>query len=307
MMTTQPQTQLDRKQRYRGSLLGLATGDALGTTVEFQPRGSFEPITDMVGGGPFHLRPGQWTDDTSMALCLGHSLLEKRGFDADDQMQRYCAWRTHGYMSSNGRCFDIGMTVSGALSRYQRKGDPFAGSTNPSAAGNGSIMRLAPVAMFFSPDLTQVRHFAALSSRTTHGAEECVDACALFGEMLHLALCGASKEAILQPTFVPGAERLSAIQQGAYLSKSSDQLKGSGYVVESLEAALWCFATTDSYANAVLAAVNLGDDADTTAAVCGQLAGAFYGEAAIPDAWLGKLSHRSQITELADGLLQNNA
>ena len=137
-----------RKQSFQGCLLGLAIGDALGTTLEFRERGTFEPITDMMGGGPFHLQPGQWTDDTSMALCLAHSLLAQAGFDAHDQMQRYSRWRKDGYMSSNGRCFDIGMTVSEALSRYARTGDPCAGSTNPFSAGNGSLMRLAPVAMY---------------------------------------------------------------------------------------------------------------------------------------------------------------
>ncbi|MBV1919738.1 MAG: ADP-ribosylglycohydrolase family protein, partial [Pseudomonadales bacterium] len=101
--------------RYQGCLLGLAVGDAIGTTVEFMSRGSFPPVTDMVGGGPFDLEAGQWTDDTSMALCLAHSLIHCEGFDASDQMNRYCNWWQYGYMSSTGECFDIGMTVSDAL------------------------------------------------------------------------------------------------------------------------------------------------------------------------------------------------
>ena len=105
--------------RFRGCLLGLAVGDAVGTTVEFAPRGSFLPLTDMTGGGPFQLEPGQWTDDTSMALCLATSLIEQRGFDPVDQMNRYCNWLEFGYLSSNGFCFDIGNTVSAALSRYR--------------------------------------------------------------------------------------------------------------------------------------------------------------------------------------------
>lgn len=109
-------------ERYRGALLGLACGDAVGTTVEFQPRGSFEPLTDMIGGGPFRLKPGQWTDDTSMALCLAESLLNKNAFDAVDQMGRYLNWWQWGYLSSTGGCFDIGMTVSQALERYQHTG-----------------------------------------------------------------------------------------------------------------------------------------------------------------------------------------
>ena len=104
-----------KQMRYRGALLGLAAGDALGTTVEFKPPGSFAPMTEMIGGGPFRLKKGEWTDDTSMALCLASSLIEARGFDAKDQMERYTRWWHEGYLSSNGSCFDIGITVSEAL------------------------------------------------------------------------------------------------------------------------------------------------------------------------------------------------
>src|SRR5437879_921177 len=123
--------------RFRGCLVGLAVGDALGTTVEFQPRGTFTPVHDLVGGGPFNLAPGEWTDDTSMALCLATSLVECATFDARDQMERYCHWRDEGYISSNGRCFDIGNTVAAALGRYRETGKPFAGSIDPKTAGNG--------------------------------------------------------------------------------------------------------------------------------------------------------------------------
>ena len=139
-------------QRMRGCLLGLAAGDAVGTSVEFARRGSFTPLTDMIGGGPFHLKPGQWTDDTSMALCLASSLVERRGFDARDQMERYWDWYRNGTFSSTGRCFDIGATTQQALQRYKETGEPFSGSTDPYSAGNGSIMRLAPVAMAYYPD-----------------------------------------------------------------------------------------------------------------------------------------------------------
>ena len=170
-MTTAP----DLSDRFRGCLLGLAVGDAVGTTVEFQRRGSFEPLTDMVGGGPFGLEPGQWTDDTSMALCLATSLIECGGFDPIDQMNRYCDWHEHGYLSSNGRCFDIGGTVSAALRAYRRSGDPFSGLTDPRSAGNGCLMRLAPVPMFFHRDVVEALHCCGESSRTTHGAAECIE------------------------------------------------------------------------------------------------------------------------------------
>jgi ADP-ribosyl-[dinitrogen reductase] hydrolase len=159
------------RMRSRGCLLGLAVGDAVGTTVEFQTRGSFAPLADMVGGGPFGLKPGQWTDDTSMALCLATSLVECGGFDPGDQMERYCRWYEEGYLSSTGRCFDIGNTVRSALERFRRDGDPNAGSRDPRSAGNGCIMRLAPVPLFFFPGLDAAEHHAGESSRTTHGAD----------------------------------------------------------------------------------------------------------------------------------------
>jgi DNA (cytosine-5)-methyltransferase 1 len=185
---------MDLVDRFRGCLLGLAVGDAVGTTVEFQTRGSFTPLTDMVGGGPFDLVPGQWTDDTSMALCLATSLLEQGRFDPKDQMDRYWQWYNDGYLSSTGDCFDIGNTVFLALASYRKSGDPFSGSTHPNTAGNGSIMRLAPVLMFYYPDRALTLQFSVESSRTTHGTAECLDACRLFGDILYRALDGASIE-----------------------------------------------------------------------------------------------------------------
>ena len=294
------------KQRYQGCLLGLATGDALGTTVEFKPRGSFTPLVDIIGGGPFRLKAGQWTDDTSMALCLAHSLLEKQGFDANDQMLRYNNWRVNGYMSSNGRCFDIGVTVSEAISQYLSHGDPFAGPTNPFSAGNGSLMRLAPIPMFYSSNNKQVIHFAKQSSRTTHGAKESVDACAYFATLLNKAFTECDKHSLLSCSdYQPETAKINAIQQQQYRDKNIQQIKGSGYVVDCLEAALWCFAKTDNFSDAILSAANLGDDADTTAAVCGQIAGAFYGIDAIPEKWQRKITMKNEIIRLADKLYES--
>jgi ADP-ribosyl-[dinitrogen reductase] hydrolase len=294
--------------RFRGCLLGLACGDAVGTTVEFKPRGTFAPLTDMVGGGPFRLKAGEWTDDTSMALCLAASLLESNGFDPRDQMERYCRWWTEGYLSSNGVCFDIGNTVRNALRHYQMTNEPYSGSTHPRSAGNGSIMRLAPVPMYYVEDLAQVVHFSGESSRTTHGAQEAVDACRLFGVMIALGLRGESKENILFNHHFsilsdqPLAPAIQEIAAGSYKTKQAKEIRGSGYVVESLEAALWCFFNTDNYRDAILMATNLGDDADTTAAVCGQIAGAYYGVEGIPEDWLAKLAMRTYIEDVAKQL-----
>jgi ADP-ribosyl-[dinitrogen reductase] hydrolase len=293
------------QSRARGALLGLAVGDAIGTSVEFKPRGSFKPLADMVGGGPFGLEPGQFTDDTSMALCLAASLMEN-GFDLQDQMQRYVRWANEGYMSSTGRCFDIGIATRGALQRFQRNGNPLAGSTDPNSAGNGCIMRLAPVPIryFDQPELA-VR-YCEEQARTTHQAPECLAASRLFGEILVRALLGQDKEQVLAPPVFAGKlpVKVAAIGQGRYRNKDRAAIRGSGYVVDSLEATLWCFAQTGNFHDCVLMAANLGDDADTTAAQAGQIAGAFYGEGAIPPAWLAKLTMMTEIRDMADALAE---
>ena len=197
---------MNNLEKYRGCLLGLAVGDALGTTLEFKSPGTFNPIEDMVGGDPFRLQPGEWTDDTSMALCLAASLAEKGSFDPLDQMQRYVRWWREGYMSSNGRCFDIGNTVRAALAQFQQTGHPMAGSTDPHTAGNGSLMRLAPVPLFFATDPEEAIAKAGESSRTMHGALAAVDACRYYAGLIVGALNGASKEELLSPLFSPVGE-----------------------------------------------------------------------------------------------------
>ncbi|MDD5581337.1 MAG: ADP-ribosylglycohydrolase family protein [Methylobacter sp.] len=301
-------TPMDTLERFRGCLLGLAVGDAVGATLEFKAKGSFTPITDMVGGGPFRLKPGQWTDDTSMVLCLAVSLLECQGFDADDQMQRYCRWYKEGYLSSNGRCFDIGNTVNQALRGYRAHGNPYAGTQESWSAGNGSLMRLAPVPLYYYPHLEPAVAFAADSSRTTHCAEECIQACRLYSRLLLRALAGEDKERILfsDGALVSETPKIAGIAHGYYGDKNEADIRGAGYVVDCLEAALWCFWNTDSFSAAILKAANLGEDADTTAAVCGQLAGAYYGSGGIPAAWMQRLAKRDLIQDLADRLYQHS-
>lgn len=292
--------------RYQGCLLGLAVGDAVGTTVEFKPRGSFPPVRGMTGGGPFDLEPGQWTDDTSMALCLAASLVETGTFDPEDQMRRYLRWYDEGYMSSTGRCFDIGNTTRTAREKFRANGKALAGSRHPSSAGNGSLMRLAPVPMAYAPDRKKAVAFAAKSSRTTHAEVRCVEACMLFADMLVLALKGDKKEAILFRERKVGLKspEILAIAGGQYRDKSEPQIRGNGFVVDSLEAALWSFWTTDTFEQAILTAVNLGEDADTTAAICGQIAGAYYGIEGIPEGWLEGMHMREEIARMAERLAE---
>ncbi|MFN2196175.1 MAG: ADP-ribosylglycohydrolase family protein [Anaerolineales bacterium] len=306
-----PEIKEKQINRFRGCLIGLAVGDALGTTLEFSSPGTFAPLVNMVGGGPFNLLPGQWTDDTSMALCLADSLINQEGFDPQDQMERYLRWWHTGYWSSNGQAFDIGNTVRQALLRYQQDGDPYAGATDPYSAGNGSLMRLAPVVLFFAGQPEQALVHAALSSRTTHAAPAAVDACRYFAGLLLGALAGVPKHELLAENFSPVegildtnplVPEIRAIAEGSFRYKMPPAIQGSGYVVKSLEAALWAFYHASDFRAGCLMAANLGDDADTTAAIFGQIAGAYYGLEGIPSEWLEKISLRPQIEEMADQL-----
>jgi ADP-ribosylglycohydrolase len=309
MTTTTPES------RYLGALTGLATGDAVGTTLEFARPGTFEPVTDLCGGGPFNLHPGEWTDDTSMALCLAESLIHCGGFDPHDQMRRYLRWWEEGYLSATGSCFDIGNTVAGALDRFRMYDEPYSGSLDPSRAGNGSLMRLAPISMRWRSRPADTARFAELSSRTTHAAEEAVDACRYFAVVLAGALAGSSREAILAPDYPPlraiSRERalapaIAEIAAGTFRHREPPEIRGSGYVVHTLEAALWAVHRARDFRDGLLRVVNLGEDADTTGAVYGQLAGALFGVEAIPRAWREQLVMREVIERYARSLLEHS-
>lgn len=298
-------------ERYRGSLLGLAVGDALGTALEFRAPGTFTPIRDMVGGGPFGLAPGQWTDDTAMALCLAESLIECCGFDPVDQLHRYVRWWREGHLASTGSCFDIGTTVRTALERFERTGEPWCGPTDPRSAGNGSLMRVAPVVLFYARAPAEAIARAADSSRTTHQAREAVDACRCFAALLLGALSGVPKDVLLGGDYtpVPGlwaeqplAPAVREVAAGSFARREPPEIRGTGYVVRTLEAAHWAFHRSRSFAEGALRVVNLGEDADTTGAVYGQLAGAYYGERAIPAHWRARLARRALIETYAERL-----
>lgn len=298
-------------ERYRGAMLGLAVGDALGTTLEFASPGSFSPILEMTGGGPFHLEPGQWTDDTSMALCMADSILQTGAFDPVDQLQRYVQWYRTGFLSSTGHCFDIGGTVRNALAHFEQTGAPYCGSTAVDTAGNGSLMRLAPVPLRWAhlPDEGIAK--SGDSSRTTHGAATAVDACRYFGALLIGAVRGVDKSTLLSDSFTPTAGlwdqnplvlEVETIAKGSFKCLQPPAIRSTGYVVDTLQAALWAFHDTSSFEEGCRQAVNLGGDADTCGAVFGQLAGAFYGEHGIPERWRAVLAKRTLIESYADRL-----
>src|SRR5262252_4052159 len=279
-LTTEPSAIQDRAI---GALLGLAVGDAIGTTLEFRSRDTYEPITDMIGGGPFGLKLGEWTDDTAMALALADSLEGRDDLDEQELLSRFVNWWQLGIYSCTGECFDIGMTTRQALVRSQSTKESHSGSTDPTSAGNGSLMRLAPVAIRFWNDRARLRDVAARQSKTTHAAPEAVDACIAFAEVLADAIEGRSKSDVLGARSGPYAGAIGAIMRGQWREKARIEIRSTGYVAHSLEAALWCVDRTRNYRDAVLMAANLGEDADTTAAITGQLVGALYGASGIPE------------------------
>jgi len=307
---------MNSESKFRGAMLGLAVGDAVGTTLEFKPPGTFAEINDMEGGGPFHLAAGEWTDDTSMALCLAESLIEKRGFDPIDQLERYTRWAKHGHLSSNGHVFDIGNTVRAALGKFAKTREPYCGSSDPRSAGNGSLMRLAPVPLFFCQRPVEGIERSGESSRTTHGAQTAIDACRYFGGLIVGAVLGVSKKELLSDRYSPVkaywrenrlALEIDEISAGSFKRSRPPEIKGDGYVVKTLEAALRAFYGSDSFREGCLLAVNLGDDADTTGAVYGQLAGALYGDDEIPENWRKKLTQVELIRSFAENLHRSQA
>ena len=294
------------RDRALGALLGLAIGDAVGTTLEFSDRDTKPRLEDMTGGGPFNLPCGSWTDDTAMALALAESLAVSGKLDCRDLMDRFVGWWKQGEYSCTGTCFDIGITTCNALARYLQTKDPMAGSNDPQTAGNGSLMRLAPVALRFWNDRLRLEETASMQSRTTHGAEQAVDACRAFAELLADAIGGSSRVDLLESRRFEGHPAIAGIVAGSWRGRRRSEIRSSGYVAHTLEAAIWAVARTGNFRNAVLLAANLADDADTVAAVTGQLAGALYGLSGIPESWLRRVAWKDRLMRVGDQLLSES-
>jgi ADP-ribosyl-[dinitrogen reductase] hydrolase len=269
------------EDRAVGAFVGLAVGDALGTPVEFKARGTFPPVTDMRGGGVFGLNPGEWTDDTSMALALGEALLKDPTLsDPAPAMNRWVNWYEWGMYSHNDRCFDIGNQTAAALSNWSiNRSLP---ERDTESAGNGSIMRLAPAVIANLNNADLMLDVARRQSDLTHKNTECRSIAAKMASLLAALIVGQGQEEI--PSEI--AKRREA------------EVKSTGYVIDTFEAAVWAFAPRDGFRNILLRAVNLGDDADTVGAVAGQIAGAAYGLSGIPESWLDVLAWRSKIIEM---------
>ena len=311
------------KNRFLGCLVGLAVGDAYGTTYEFTNRTRMpaELPDDIIGGGPFDMKPGEWTDDTSMALCLAESIVEK-GWDTDDQMKRYIKWWQEGYNSVKGECFDIGGATRSALSSYNMTGQFVVDSQ---AAGNGVLMRLAPVPMFChdKEDSVYTLSLCAYQSVMTHPSSQSIECSMLMGAIINKILSGErdkmkilnfdtlldenSKQMYKEVYERWGCHengRIESIKRVEYKDAPAEKISGDGYCVYTLEAALWAFLSTDSFVEGLKKVVALGDDTDTTGAVYGQIAGAYYGINGIP--WVSKIAWIDKIKKLAEDIYEIN-
>jgi ADP-ribosylglycohydrolase len=296
------------RERFHGALLGLATGDALAAATQFRKPGSFAPIGDLLGGGPFDLPRGAWSDDTAMALCLAESLVERARFDAADQVQRYARWQQQGYLSATGQCVGISAAVARALAAAQWRRQPLAGSHDPQQLPPEPLTRVAPIAMFFFASLDTAVQQAAEQARTTAQAPDLLGACRFLAASVHAALAGRRRAEVLAPpreVWAPVrlSPRLERLARGEFLHLSAERLRPFGDGLDLLEAALWVLARTEGFREGALAAVNLGGHADVIGAIYGQLAGALLGVGAIPPPWRLSLARLALLEELADRLL----
>tara|TARA_B100001123_G_scaffold338532_1_gene383203 strand:- start:632 stop:1576 length:945 start_codon:yes stop_codon:yes gene_type:complete len=304
--------------KYIGSILGLAVGDALGMPVEFQPVDPSAPVRDMrpavrfdsVAGEEIKLPAGAWTDDTSMALCLADSILMSEEFSPEDQLSKYLNWFRAGYLSAIDKCFGIGPTVRAVLEEFE------SGNIDPGdliATTNGALMRVSPVGLAYCSDAVQAVELSGESSKTTHKSSESVDSCRYMGALLAGAVRGADKDELLSPFFFPGSNEgywdamplcpeIAEIAAGSFKTKKPPEINGANQASATLEAALWAFYGSDDFAAGCTMAVMLGLDADTTAAVYGALAGAYYGADEIPSDWVSHVAHYDMLVDYAERL-----
>lgn len=302
---------MNLKSQIFGAMFGLAIGDALGAPIESKSPGEFKPISDYL---PTRTRlPGAWTDDTSMTLCLADSLVESNGFNPKDQLDRYMKWYKEGYLSSIGRAFGTGSTTRKSIERYNKTHNWGPAFSYHKQAGNGALMRLAPVPIFFHKNPPRAIQLSGESSRTTHGSRISIDACRYLGSIIVGILQGENKEKIVSSFYSPVkgywekhplCNEVQIIADGSFKLKEPPEIKGKAYVVDTLESALWAFTKGSNFKETILLAVNLGDDADTVGAVCGQIAGSYYGYENIPPEWINGLLNKHIIDRITNKLYQ---
>ncbi len=306
------------RQEVLGGVFGVAVGDALGVPVEFKKRSALKAkaVTKMLGYGTHHQPEGTWSDDSSLTFCLIESLCG--GFDLSDIDHRFVRWLDEGYWTPHGEVFDVGNTTSRAISRLRAGADPVkAGETGQYSNGNGSLMRILPVALYFAnSEIGDILEAAHEVSCLTHAHPRSQMACGFYNLMVVGLLKGASPQeaylwaidhAVQAYKISPYAEELDHFNRlfGKRIhEETEDAIQSSGYVIHTLEASIWAFLRASTFAEAVLLAVNLGNDTDTTGAVTGGLAGVYYGLEGIPEEWVTILARYSDILELSERFYQ---
>lgn len=298
-------------------LFGVAVGDAIGVPVEFKSREeiSKKPVTDMIGFGTYDQLPGTWSDDSSLTFCLAESLTN--GYDIHDIANNFVRWRCDNYWTARGEVFDVGITTQQAIERIVRGVQPnLAGGFDSWSNGNGSLMRILPLLVYIM-DLPIAERFAITKdvSSITHGHVRSAITCFYYLEFARKLLTGndlytiyhevkAEVAAFLDTTTISRDEikLFDRLLAGNIYDAPESEINSSGYVLHTLEASIWCLLTTTTYTEAVLKAVNLGLDTDTTGAVTGGLAGLHYGFEKIPEDWVLKLARKKDIDDLADRL-----
>lgn len=294
------------RRRFRGAMLGAAIGDAMGVTNEMLDRASTTDLTQLVGGGICDIDPGGWTDDTAMLLCVSESLISKHGFDANDQMDRFVRWWRYGYMTCAGRTYDVGNTTRLALFAYIQTGDPFSGVQSSHSAGNGALSRVAPIGLYYATQTDMIDQVAAYSSMLTHATVHSIDACRYVAWLVSQFASGVSKNDALSAPWPYSAlcDDIARIAQGGYRQRSIDQMDASSYVVDMLEIVLCALDTYDDFASGLRVLSSAGGLTTTSCTIYGALAGALYGDDAIPEQWRQALVQRDKIEWYAEELLR---
>ncbi|WP_022853912.1 ADP-ribosylglycohydrolase family protein [Thermodesulfatator atlanticus] len=307
---------MDKRNRVIGGLLGLCIGDALGVPVEFESRNSLKvnPLTDMIGYRTHNQPPGTWSDDSSLAFCLAESLCN--GLDLQDIANRFVKWLYEGYWTPYGEVFDVGSTTRTAISRLKNGVPPLeAGPKDEFSNGNGSLMRILPLSFYLEKrDREQQFEVTHQVSRLTHGHLRAQMACGIYIQIAINLLKGNTPKMAYErmkntvsdyyskQPYATEFQHFRRIIESDISELPKDAIKSSGYVIDTLEASLWCFLNNNSYTNTVLTAVNLGGDTDTLGAVTGGLAGIYYGCEGLPEKWISKIIRVEDIIRLGGKL-----